>query len=162
MPKPKLPIETLLERARQLDHSDARQAIILCRLLQHTHNQLLNQHNEALKQYQINDSLFTALILLYTSEGYTLQPSDLSTLLNTSRTSATRIADEMEARGWISRQLVAGDRRCFQLTLTAQGLNFMHAILPQERERLCALWSPFTADERAQFEHLLHKLLLQI
>ena len=50
MPKPKLPIETLLERARQLNESDARQEIVLSRLLQHTTNQLLCRHNEALKR----------------------------------------------------------------------------------------------------------------
>ncbi|KAB7709423.1 MarR family transcriptional regulator [Plesiomonas shigelloides] len=161
MPKPKLPIETLLERARQLNESDARQEIVLSRLLQHTANQLLCRHNEALKRYQLNDTLFTALVLLYTSEHYSLQPSELSNLLNTSRTSATRIADELVARGWISRELLDGDRRCFQLTLNETGLAFMQSLLPEQRQRLRNLWAPFSTEEKQQFEYLLHKLLQQ-
>ena len=96
-------------------------------------------------------------MLLTADEG--IQPSELSLMLGASRTSGTRIADELESRGWVSRQEVAGDRRCQLLKLTANGQEFLSEMLPRQRNRLREIWQPFTSEEREQLLRLLRKVL---
>ncbi|SUH35512.1 transcriptional regulator [Salmonella enterica subsp. enterica] len=59
-----------------------------------------------------------ALITLESQENHSIQPSELSCALGSSRTNATRIADELEKRGWIERRESDNDRRCLHLQLT--------------------------------------------
>lgn len=51
-----------------------------------------------LKAQGINETLFMALITLESQENHSIQPSELSCALGSSRTNATRIADELEKR----------------------------------------------------------------
>ena len=62
-----------------------------------------------------------ALITLESQENHSIQPSELSCALGSSRTNATRIADELEKRGWIERRESDNDRRCLHLQLTDKG-----------------------------------------
>lgn len=62
-----------------------------------------------------------ALITLESQENHSIQPSELSCALGSSRTNATRIADELEKRGWIERRESDNDRRCLHLQLTEKG-----------------------------------------
>ena len=103
------------------------------------------------------DGCVTMIALLTAEEG--IQPSELSLMLGASRTSGTRIADELEARGWVCRQGVAEDRRCHRLMLTEQGQAFLTDMLPRQRNRLREIWQPFSSEEREQFMRLLRKVL---
>ena len=97
------------------------------------------------------------IVLLTADEG--IQPSELSLMLGASRTSGTRIADELEARGWVCRLGVAEDRRCHRLKLTEQGQAFLTDMLPRQRNRLREIWQPFSSEEREQLMRLLRKIL---
>lgn len=77
-----------------------------------------------LKAQGINETLFMALITLESQENHSIQPSELSCALGSSRTNATRIADELEKRGWIERRESDNDRRCLHLQLTEKGGHF--------------------------------------
>jgi DNA-binding MarR family transcriptional regulator len=65
-----------------------------------------------------------ALITLESQENHSIQPSELSCALGSSRTNATRIADELEKRGWIERRESDNDRRCLHLQLTEKVISF--------------------------------------
>jgi MarR family transcriptional repressor of emrRAB len=64
-----------------------------------------------------------ALITLESQENHSIQPSELSCALGSSRTNATRIADELEKRGWIERRESDNDRRCLHLQLTEKVIS---------------------------------------
>ncbi len=55
-----------------------------------------------LKAQGINETLFMALITLESQENHSIQPSELSCALGSSRTNATRIADELENAAGLS------------------------------------------------------------
>ena len=138
------------------------QEILLTRLCMHMQSKLLENRNKMLKEQGINETLFMALITLDAQESKSIQPSELSAALGSSRTNATRIADELEKRGWIERQESDSDRRCLHLHLTEAGGAFLGEILPPQHKCLHFLWSTLTADEQQVLETLTRKLLGRI
>lgn len=119
------PIEQML-KFRASRHEDFPfQEILLTRLCMHMQGKLLENRNKMLKAQGINETLFMALITLESQENHSIQPSELSCALGSSRTNATRIADELEKRGWIERRESDNDRRCLHLQLTEKGYQFL-------------------------------------
>jgi multidrug resistance efflux pump/DNA-binding MarR family transcriptional regulator len=117
------PIEQML-KFRASRHEDfPYQEILLTRLCMHMQGKLLENRNKMLKAQGINETLFMALITLESQENHSIQPSELSCALGSSRTNATRIADELEKRGWIERRESDNDRRCLHLQLTEKVTN---------------------------------------
>ncbi|HAB1166185.1 TPA_asm: transcriptional repressor MprA [Salmonella enterica subsp. enterica serovar Enteritidis] len=133
------PIEQML-KFRASRHEDfPYQEILLTRLCMHMQGKLLENRNKMLKAQGINETLFMALITLESQENHSIQPSELSCALGSSRTNATRIADELEKRGWIERRESDNDRRC-----------------------LHQLWSSLSTAEKDQLEHITRKLLTRL
>ena len=133
------PIEQML-KFRASRHEDfPYQEILLTRLCMHMQSKLLENRNKMLKAQGINETLFMALITLESQENHSIQPSELSCALGSSRTNATRIADELEKRGWIERRESDTDRRC-----------------------LHQLWSALSTTEKDQLEQITRKLLSRL
>lgn len=118
------PIEQMLNSRAKRQKDFPYQEILLTRLSMHMHSKLLENRNKMLKAQGINETLFMALITLDAQESRSIQPSELSAALGSSRTNATRIADELEKKGWIERRESHNDRRCLHLHLTEAGLSF--------------------------------------
>ena len=153
------PIEQMLN-IRANRHKDfPLQEIILTRLCMHMQGKLLDNRNKMLKAQGINETLFMALITLDAQENHSIQPSELSSALGSSRTNATRIADELEKRGWIERRESEHDRRCLHLHLTEKGNEFLRQVLPPQHQSLQFLWSSLDKQEQNQLEGLTRKLL---
>lgn len=98
-----------------------------------------------------------ALATLESQANQSIQPSELSLTLGSSRTNATRIADELEKRGWIERKENKNDRRCLYLHLTKAGQKFLNNLLPPQYNY--SLWSTLNEEEKQQLENLTRKLL---
>lgn len=154
----KLPIEKMIERCEALRPGTPAEELLLGRLLNAAQHRFAETKSRSLAEEGLSETLFHALIALLTAEEG-IQPSELSLMLGASRTSGTRIADELEARGWVCRQGVAEDRRCHRLMLTEQGQAFLTDMLPRQRNRLREIWQPFSSEEREQFMRLLRKVL---
>ncbi|MDR3391933.1 MAG: MarR family transcriptional regulator [Sulfuriferula sp.] len=122
-------------------------------------NELLNARLEA---HGINDTMMTALMMLYSSPERYIFPSDLSHIVISSRTNITRFADEMVKKGWVSRKGHEIDRRKIILTLTDAGIAFVESVLPEQWQVYQALWQDFSAAEKNQLEAMQHKLLAAI
>lgn len=118
--------------------------------------------HKMLKAQGINETLFMALITLESQENHSIQPSELSCALGSSRTNATRIADELEKRGWIERRESDNDRRCLHLQLTEKGQAFLQEVLPPQHHCLHQLWSSLSTAEKDQLEHITRKLLTRL
>ncbi|HFS6893788.1 TPA: transcriptional repressor MprA [Morganella morganii] len=138
------------------------QEILLTRLSMHVQSKLLEKRNNMLKYQGINETLFMALMILDTKESHSIQPSELSAALGSSRTNATRIADELEKNGWIERKESHNDRRCLHLHLTEKGSDFLHSLLPPQHDALRHIWSALAEDEQKNLEKLMRKLLIQL
>ena len=156
------PIEQMLKfRAKRYEEFPY-QEVLLTRLCMHMQGKLLENRNKMLKAQGINETLFMALITLESQENHSIQPSELSCALGSSRTNATRIADELEKRGWIERRESENDRRCLHLHLTDKGLEFLHQVLPPQHHCLHELWSVLSGSEKEQLEQITRKLLTRL
>ncbi len=156
------PIEQMLNSRAKRQKDFPYQEILLTRLCMHMHSKLLENRNKMLKAQGINETLFMALITLEAQENHSIQPSELSAALGSSRTNATRIADELEKKGWIERRESHNDRRCLHLHLTEAGVEFLNQLLPPQHKCLHFLWSTLDADEQQQLETLTRKLLTRL
>jgi MarR family transcriptional repressor of emrRAB len=153
------PIEEMLTLRAQRRPDFPFQEIMLTRLCMHMQSKLLENRNRMLKAQGINETLFMALVTLESQDNFSIQPSELSSALGSSRTNATRIADELEKRGWIERQESDNDRRCLRLHLTPAGESFLNNLLPPQHKSLVSLWSTLDGEEKRQLEKLTRKLL---
>lgn len=156
------PIEQMLNFRAKRQKDFPLQEIMLTRLCMHMQGKLLENRNKMLKAQGINETLFMALITLDAQESHSIQPSELSSALGSSRTNATRIADELEKRGWIERRESDNDRRCLHLHLTEKGDEFLRQLLPPQHQCLQLLWSALSASEKTQLEAITRKLLSRL
>jgi MarR family transcriptional repressor of emrRAB len=139
-----------------------RQEVMLSRLQFMIHKQLRELVNGNLQPHGVNDTQWTALTMLYSSPERYISPSDLSHIVDASRTSITRVADEMVAKGWISRAGCEADRRKIVLTLTDTGAALVESVIPLQWKLYLALWRDFSPAEKKQMEKLQRKLIASL
>jgi MarR family transcriptional repressor of emrRAB len=139
-----------------------RQEVMLSRMQFIVFKKLHELLNESLQAFSINDTILTALMMLYSRPDRYIFPSDLSHIVISSRTNITRFADEMVKKGWVSRKGHETDRRKIILTLTDAGVAFVESVLPLQWAIYQALWQDFTSTEKDMMEAMQHKLLASI
>ena len=154
--------EQHLDTIDQRVSGQPRQEVILSRLQFMIYKKLNELMNHNLQPYGINDTVWTALIMLYSSPDHFIYPSDLSHIIVSSRTNITRLADEMVEKGWVSRQGCESDRRKIILTLTAVGISLVEAILPRQWAIHEAIWQDFSAAEKDNMEVMQRKLVTSL
>ena len=151
-------LNLLAERLPEFSESRAANA----RLLRITSDRMSAHINESLKEFGLSENLLYALLAVYVSPNCQILPSRLSDLLDLTRTSATRLSDEMVEHGWVVRHINEQDRRQIVLSLTETGETFikdMNAKNPLSRNDL---WVDFSDEELDQFQSLLFKLLSRL
>ncbi|MGB4882801.1 MAG: MarR family transcriptional regulator [Neisseria sp.] len=151
-------LNLLAERLPEFSESRAANA----RLLRITSDRMSAHINESLKDFGLSENLLYALLAVYVSPNCQILPSRLSDLLDLTRTSATRLSDEMVEHGWVVRHINEQDRRQIVLSLTEKGETFikdMNAKNPLSRNDL---WVDFSDEELDQFQSLLFKLLSRL
>ena len=136
-----------------------RQEVMLSRMQLVLSKKLQGLVNDNLQPYGINDSVWTALIMMYSSSERYIYPSDLSHIVVSSRTNITRFADEMVKKGWVSRAGHETDRRKVILTLTEAGIAFVESVMPTQWAVYQAVWQDFSTAEKNQMEAMQRKLV---
>lgn len=134
----------------------------ISRLLRVVTERLSGNLNESLKEFGINENLWFAVMAVYVSPDSEILPSRLSDLMDLTRTSATRLSDDMVERGWVERHINQQDRRQIVLKLTAEGETFIQKVWPQIANRDQNVWEAFAEEDYAQLHHLLSKLLTRL
>ena len=134
----------------------------ISRLLRVVTERLSGNLNESLKEFGINENLWFAVMAVYVSPDSEILPSRLSDLMDLTRTSATRLSDDMVERGWVERHINQQDRRQIVLKLTAEGEAFIQKVWPQIANRDHNVWEAFAEEDYAQLHHLLSKLLTRL
>lgn len=140
----------------------ARREVLLSRLYFHVFKLLDERFNASLSEYGLTRTTFSALLLLYSDPDNAVSPSALSQVMVSSRTNITRVADELEAGGWLERRPHPEDRRRVCLSLTPSGQALLERVLPRQRLYMKDLWSGLSESEQVQFESLLRKLHSQL
>lgn len=115
--------------------------------------------NQCLKAEDITENLWFALLSLYAAPNHETLPSRLSDLLCLTRTSATRLSDDMVARGWVERSSNAQDRRQTVLKLTEEGEAFIRRMQPEITEKRGSVWAGFDEADHRELQRLLGKLI---
>jgi len=80
-------------------------------------------------RWELSPSQFNVLNLLHLSPSGLTQ-IELSRQLLMHRSNLTGLVDQLEARGLVTRQEVAGDRRAYRVALSSAGRKRVRAILP--------------------------------
>ena len=115
--------------------------------------------NQCLKGTGINENMWLSLLAVYLSPNQEIMPSRLSDILNLTRTSATRLSDEMVDNKWVTRRINEYDRRQIVLSLTKEGERLIKQIQPMLNEKRSGLWEGFSEKDHRELQRLLGKLL---
>lgn len=139
-----------------------RDPAVLVRLVKHIYKRVHDDANALLKPWGISHPEYNILMMLYGTEGYTLNPSQLAEAAGEKSANITRLADRLCDKGLIERTASDEDRRKVSLSLSRRGLAMIDDFMPA----ICALLERQTAGlkptETAQLERLLKKFLDQL
>jgi len=98
------------------------------------------------RPFGLTEAQFNVLILLKYRER-ALTQSDLGDRLGVTRASITSVLDRLEVKGLVSREVVAGNRRIYHVTLKAAGLAVLEKVESVYREMIGRLMGELTEKE---------------
>jgi DNA-binding MarR family transcriptional regulator len=98
------------------------------------------------------------VILMNLRDGLRLTAAELSQHLCHDSGALTRVIDQMEERGLISRERSTADRRMVTLQLTAEGNKVIATFLPRIIDLYNGLLTDFTPEETEAFISMLTRL----
>jgi MarR family transcriptional regulator, negative regulator of the multidrug operon emrRAB len=138
------------------------QLVMLSRLVHLVNTTIQSELNERLRKHHLSESLWHALLAIYARPNHEILPSELSSILNLTRTSATRLSDVLVLNGWATRTTHPFDRRKITLKLTKAGENLIQLVSPETNEVRRRVWSALSEPEYEQLQQLLTKLLTAV
>ena len=154
-----LPTERRLTITCQRHPAFPREPAVLVRLIKQIYKRVHDDANALLKPWGINHPEYNLLMMLYGTDGYTLNPSQLAEAAGEKSANITRLTNELCDKGLIERSASDEDRRKIALTLSKPGIAMIESFLPD----ICSLLERQTAGlqsrELVQLEKLLKKFL---
>ena len=157
-----LPTEQRLQVTCRQHPAFPREPAVLVRLIKHIYKRVHDDANALLKPWDINHPEYNLLMMLYGTDGYTLNPSQLAEAAGEKSANITRLTNELCDKGLIERTASDEDRRKIALSLSKAGIAMIESFLPD----ICTLLERQTAGlqarEMAQLEKLLKKFLGQL
>ena len=136
-----------------------REPAVLVRLVKHLYKRVHDDANGLLKPLGINDPEYNLLMMLYGTEGYTLNPSQLAEASGEKSANITRLTNELCDKRLLERTADATDRRKVALTLTKAGVAMIEGLLPDIGALLDRQTAGLQPREMVQLERLLKKFL---
>jgi MarR family transcriptional regulator, negative regulator of the multidrug operon emrRAB len=153
------PTEQRLALTHRRHAAFPREPAVLVRLVKHIYKQLQDDANGMLKKWGINHAEYNLLMMLYGTEGYTLNPSQLAEAAGEKSANITRLGNELCDKGLIERDSSSEDRRKVTLTLTKAGVARVESFLPEVCGLLERQGAGLSPRESVQLERLLKKFL---
>ncbi|TBR36573.1 MULTISPECIES: MarR family transcriptional regulator [Dyella] len=154
-----LPTEQRLAVTRRRYPDFPREPAVLVRLVKHIYKRVHDDANAMLKPWGINHPEYNILMMLYGTEGFTLNPSQLADAAGEKSANITRLTNALCDKQLIERTASDEDRRKVSLTLTAAGVAMIEDFLPDICKLLERQTQALAADEMQQLEHLLKRFL---
>lgn len=109
------------------------------------------------REFDLSFVQFVCLMLL--RDGLAGTPGELARFIGHNSGAATRLVDQMEARGFVTRTRCLEDRRSIRLRLTPKGDHAIRRTLPLLLELWGTILRDFEDQEYADLIRLLKKLL---
>jgi DNA-binding MarR family transcriptional regulator len=104
-------------------------------------------------------TLMQWIILVYLRDGLAHTASDIAREFRHDSGALTRVIDQLERRGLITRRRSTSDRRVVELGLTALGRRTIEQLLPVMVDEMNTALAPFTRTEFEQMRALLQRLV---
>ena len=145
--------------AKRLGHYPVQSAVLI-QLIKHISDDVHDYGNVLLRQYNINNTDYHILLMLYGSESGVISPSQLSKATGEKGANITRICNELFDKQLIHRVQSERDRRKVDLSLTKQGLKLVESVLPESCRVLDAITEGFDSKELDSLEKMLKKMLV--
>ena len=125
-------------------------------LVSHLNVSLQNELNERLHRYDLDIKVWPVLFSLWQEEGLT--QTELSKRCDVASYTMTRLLDQMQSQGLITRNQVLDNRRVFKIFLT-DNAKAMEQDVIREAERVNDKFlKELSDDEQAVFMRLLNKI----
>ncbi|GIU25208.1 MarR family transcriptional regulator [Shewanella colwelliana] len=125
-------------------------------LVSHLNIELQKALDERLKRYELDIKLWPVLFALWQEEGIT--QTELSKRCDVANYTMTRLLDQLQVQGLVTRHQEADNRRAFQIFLTDSG-KALEQDLVREAERVNELFlANLTSEESVDFIRLLNKV----
>jgi MarR family transcriptional repressor of emrRAB len=133
--------------------------MLLVRMAYHLQKALRDRSNAALRKYELGDTHYHVLAILYGSLDETSTASELSEACNEKPANLTRVCDELAAKELVKRSPKPGDRRAVMISLSEQGRALVERILPEVSADITSVYADFTPAELAQLTALTARVL---
>ena len=111
------------------------------------------------REIGLSENSFHVLCLLMASDRNRASPSTLSEMVGTSRANMTRILDQLENDGLVSRASEERDGRRYVIEITAAGRRAARDAVPELTQPLRRAFAGLSAEEFAQLDGLLRKAI---
>jgi MarR family transcriptional repressor of emrRAB len=133
--------------------------MLLVRMAYHLQKALRDRSNAILKKYELGDTHYHVLAILYGSADETSTATELSEACNEKPANLTRVCDELAAKALIRRSPKPGDRRAVMISLSEHGRALIERILPEVSADLTSVYADFSQEELDQMASLTARVL---
>jgi MarR family transcriptional repressor of emrRAB len=133
--------------------------MLLVRMGYHLQKTLRDRTNAALKKYDLADTGYSVLSILYGSTDETSTASELGKACHEKPANLTRVCDDLVARGLIERGSKEGDRRSVMITLTRKGRDLIEEALPDVSAKVTSPYAELSSAELQQLADLLGRVI---
>lgn len=131
----------------------------LMRLTYHVQKRMKDLSNAALRKYDLVDASYMVLAVLYGSDDETSTASTLGEACMEKPANLTRVCNDLETQGLISRGNRPGDRRCVMISLTDSGRALIEQVMPEVWARTTRAYDGYSAEDRKLLEQLFKRQL---
>ncbi|MFT5235025.1 MAG: DNA-binding MarR family transcriptional regulator, partial [Shewanella sp.] len=122
----------------------------------HLNIDLQNALDQKLKRYQLDIKLWPVLFALWQEEGIT--QTELSKRCDVANYTMTRILDQLQLQGFITRHQEAENRRAFKIFLTDSGKALEQDLIVEAERVNEHFLENLSMEERLAFVTLLNKI----
>ena len=156
------PTDQRLQRVQARIPGFAVDAMRLVRMTNHLQKTFRDRTNALLKRFDLSDSSYTVLAILYGSADESSSASELSEACHEKPANLTRVCDELAARGLIERRPKPGDRRAVVISLSDAGRTLIEQAIPEVSNMAGAATADFDPSELRQLSSLYARLLANL
>jgi DNA-binding MarR family transcriptional regulator len=125
-------------------------------LVSHLNVDLQNALDQKLKRYQLDIKLWPVLFALWQEEGIT--QTELSKRCDVANYTMTRILDQLQLQGFVTRHQEAENRRAFKIFLTDSGKALEQDLIVEAERVNEHFLENLSIEERLAFVTLLNKI----
>ncbi|MCG3413108.1 MarR family transcriptional regulator [Staphylococcus massiliensis] len=126
--------------------------------MHNTYQEMKSHYDTLLQRYNLTQSRFTIMMLLYRENNHTLSPSHLAKKVNAKKSTITGIVDGLERKNWITKVASQNDKRSKSVKLTQEGEDILLSFLPYNYDYVARVFKYLSNEERDKLSNLLLKI----